>query len=144
MPTSTRSSGRSRAGNRSIELDAGTLEAGTYPYVLSTPDDEAVGRLVVEDETAGETSESEGESESDGSDESEPSDEDGGSEDGGETNDSDSAESADESNGDDSDDPGLPSEVVGLLGAFAGAVGTEHAVGGAAVVGAAHVLGYWA
>ena len=136
--------------NRSVELDAGTLEAGTYPYVLSTPDDEAVGRLVVGNETDGETAESEEGNESDGSDEDEDEDEDeqnsetGGS-DGGETNDGDGAESADESDGDDGgDDPGLPSEIVGLLGAFAGAVGTEHAVGGAAVVGAAHVLGYWA
>ena len=135
--------------NRSVGLDAGTLEAGTYPYVLSTPDDEAVGRLVVEDETDGETSESEGEdgTESEGVENGgDEGSEDGG---GGETNDSDDGEntagdSADESDGDDGDDPGLPSEVVGLLGAFAGAVGTEHAVGGAAVVGAAHVLGYWA
>ena len=137
------------AENRSVGLDAGTLEAGTYPYVLSTPDDEAVGRLVVEDETDGETSESEGEdgTESEGVENGgDEGSEDGG---GGETNDSDDGEntagdSADESDGDDGDDPGLPSEVVGLLGAFAGAVGTEHAVGGAAVVGAAHVLGYWA
>jgi hypothetical protein len=132
--------------NRSVELDAGTLEAGTYPYVLSTPDDEAVGRLVVEDETDGETSESEGgeDNESEGGESG--GDEDGG---GGETNDSDDGENTAEDSGggsdeDGGDDPGLPSEVVGLLGAFVGAVGTEHAVGGAAVVGAAHVLGYWA
>jgi len=130
--------------NRSIELDAGTLEAGTYPYVLSTPDDEAVGRLIVGSETDGETNASESE---DGTEsESGESGGDEGSEDGGggETNDSDDGENTAEDSGDDGDDPGLPSEVVGLLGAFAGAVGTEHAVGGAAVVGAAHVLGYWA
>jgi len=130
--------------NRSVELDAGTLEAGTYPYVLSTPDDEAVGRLVVGSETDGETnaSESEDGTESEGGESGgDEGSEDGG---GGETNDSDDGENTAEDSGDDGDDPGLPSEVVGLLGAFAGAVGTEHAVGGAAVVGAAHVLGYWA
>ena len=131
--------------NRSVGLEAGTLEAGTYPYVLSTPDDEAVGRLVVGSETDGGASESEEGNESDGGGSGRDEGSNGG---GGETNDSDDgsgAESTDESDGDDGgDDPGLPSEVVGLLGAFAGAVGTEHAVGGAAVVGAAHVLGYWA
>lgn len=133
--------------NRSVDLEAGSLEAGTYPYVLSTPDDEAVGRLVVGNGTDGGTnaSESEGASETDGSGEDERNSETGGS-DGGEANDGGGdGDAGDETDGDDAgDDPGLPSEFVGLLGAFAGAVGTEHAVGGAAVVGAAHVLGYWA
>jgi len=43
----------------------------------------------------------------------------------------------------DEEDPvdGIPDEIFGLLGSVAGLVGTEHAIAGAAVVGAAHVLG---
>ena len=128
--------------NRSVELDAGTLEAGTYPYVLSTPDDEAVGRLVVGNETDESPNESEDGNAGDG-ETSDGGDGDDSTDDTQEENE-DAGDTQEESENDGSDDPGLPSEVVGLLGAFAGAVGTEHAVGGAAVVGAAHVLGYWA
>ncbi|MFT4908913.1 MAG: hypothetical protein ACI9TI_000065 [Natronomonas sp.] len=132
--------------SRSVELDAGTLEEGTYRYVLSTPDDEAVGELVVGRDAPINVVDSE----DNGADEEESGDNtnttDQGEGGGDDTNQSDDTTTdEDESDGDDNGgDPGLPSEVVGLLGAFAGAVGTEHAVGGAAVVGAAHVLGFWA
>ena len=131
--------------NRSVELDAGSLEEGTYRYVLSTPDDEAVGELVVGRDAPMDVVDTE----NTGADEEEPGANDDAADEGDDSGD-DTAEDdgtaadEDESDGDDGgDDPGLPSEVVGLLGAFAGAIGAEHAVGGAAVVGAAHVLGYW-
>ena len=131
--------------SRSVELDAGTLEEGTYRYVLSTPDDEAVGELVVGRDAPINVVDSE----DNGADEEESGDNtnttDQGEGGGDDTNQSDDTTTdEDESEDDNGGDPGLPSEVVGLLGAFAGAVGTEHAVGGAAVVGAAHVLGFWA
>ncbi|WP_181692687.1 BGTF surface domain-containing protein [Natronomonas sp. LN261] len=129
--------------NRSVELDAGTLEEGTYRYVLSTPDDEAVGELAV------------GRAAPVGVVDTERDDGDEGGEDGtddGDEGGQDGTDDGDEggqdgTDGDNSDDPGLPTDdvlgMLGALGALSGAVGAEHAVGGAAVVGGIHVLGYW-
>ena len=123
--------------NLTAELDAGVFEPGTYEYTLATPDDEASGTLAVGEEAAAETAE-------DGADDE---DEAGGDDVVDDIIEGDDEGADDEGVGDDEagdeEDPvdGIPDEIFGLLGSVAGLVGTEHAIAGAAVVGAAHVLG---
>ncbi len=118
---------------QSLELDGGAaqsvefggtvdLDPAVYNYTVATADDEASGLLTVEDpEPEDETTVEDPPATDTGS---EDSDEEGPSE--GEPTEPDDPEEEDDGFG----FGGLP-------------VGTRHAVGGAALVGAVHVLGYW-
>ena len=111
--------------DRTLELDEGEsatvefdesidLEPGEYTYTIATDDDEVTGQLTVE---------------GDGNE----------TDTGGDGN-----STAGTNSDDDGDDEGSPlGNLLGPLGSLAGAVGTRHAIGGAVVVGGAHVLGYW-
>ena len=121
--------------NLTAEFDVGVFEPGSYEYRLVTPDDEASGTLAVGEEAAAESDEEDDESDEDAVDDSIEEDD----------GDADETEDAGEEEAD--DDDGLPEDLpdglFGLLGSMAGLVGTEHAVGGAALVGGIHVLGHW-
>ena len=112
-------------GDRTLDLDEGEsatvefdesidLEPGEYTYTIATDDEEVTGQLTVE---------------GDGNE----------TDTGGDGN-----STAGTDSDDDGDDEGSPlGNLLGPLGSLAGAVGTRHAIGGAVVVGGAHVLGYW-
>lgn len=126
-------------------FDSGELSPGTYTYTVSTPDDEAASQIIIEENTTNEPvanqtannvtandSEDAGTEPDSGSDDETPAEEDTG----------------DENSGDDSDDseeaPDEPEDALpGPIGGVVAGVGARHAIGGAAVVGGAHVLGYW-
>jgi len=126
--------------NLTAAFDVGVFEPGSYEYRALTPDDEANGTLAVGDEAAEETEDGGGDEDEGGDEVVDDIIEDGGADD-------DGAEEQEGDEGADGGDDGLPGDIpeglFGLLNSVAGLVGTEHAVGGAAVVGGAHVLGYW-
>lgn len=128
-------------GTDRVELDGGEtdavafggdvgLEPGEYEYAITTGDDEATGVLTVT-EPNGE--QNDGAGERDG----ERSDGDGRSDDGTSGDGSESEDEGDDKDEDEREDGG----VVGALAAIP--VGSRHAIGGAVVVGAVHVLGHW-
>lgn len=127
-----------RVGNRSVELDGNesatidfddetaSLDPGEYTYTVSTNDDEASGRLLVE----GDRSVDAGETDTDGGEDESSSG----------TNRT-TATPVDDTTKTPSDEP---EERSGPLGLFpAPPIGARSAIGGAAVVGAVHVLGHW-
>lgn len=141
--------GEESIGERMVRLDANestsidfetataAVEPGEYNYTISTNEDEAGGRITIE---GGET-ETEPETEAEPETETEA---DENEEDEGETEpdvvDSENSESDPDEQPE--DNPlGPLDELIGMVSL---PVGTRHAIGGAAVVGTAHVLGYWA
>lgn len=108
-----------------FDIDAATLEPGEYDYTVTTDDDEASGRLLVEE------ADTERDDEGSGSD-------DGGDEVG------DGEDEADDEIEEPTGSEDSPDEGDGPFGvSLAPPVGARHAIGGAAVVGAIHVLGHW-
>jgi hypothetical protein len=144
--------GETAVGEQSLALEAGErepidfgdstadLDPGAYNYTIATEDDAATGRLLVE-ATGG-----------DGEDGDEGATDDGTDSDGGtDTPDRETTPvETDSGESDDDDDDGTPApedDPLGPLDELVGAVpvpiGARSAIGGAAVVGAAHVLGHW-
>jgi plastocyanin len=121
-------------GNRSVELDGNesatvefgdemaALDPGEYTYTVSTADDEASGRLLVD----GDRSVDDVETDTDGA-EDEPSERD--------------AATATPVENTPKEPPEDESGPLGLLPAPP--IGARSAIGGAAIVGTVHVLGHW-
>jgi hypothetical protein len=115
------------------------VDPGEYTYTITTGDDEVTGQLLVE---ATESDEETTNNETADTTDVDPTPDQGSAaeadenegDDGGQGNDDESEETPDE------DPLGPLDELVGMV---ALPVGSRHAIGGAAVVGAAHVLGYW-
>ena len=119
---SSRSVELTRDGSETVRF-GGTvdLDPGEYEYAITADGTEATGLLTVEERDETDPSDAAG---------SEPvSDDSAGAEGDGE----------DGPEGDEEDEEG--GAVAGALGAIP--IGARHAIGGAAVVGAAHVLGHW-
>lgn len=109
-----------------FEANVSAFPAGEYEYTVTTPDDEAVGTLLIEEGETEQPEESEDEQPAEG-----PEDGDDAAED--------EAGGGDEGAPDEAPDEENPAGPFGFLGG----IGARHAIGGAAVVGAAHVFGYW-
>ncbi|MFO7925067.1 MAG: BGTF surface domain-containing protein [Halobacteriota archaeon] len=111
-------------GNASTTFDFGdstaALAPGEYPYTVSTDDDEVSGRLLVDGDRDGEGDEENDTDEVEGEPSTEP------------------TETPADPTEDESDEPSGP---LGMIPAPP--VGARSAIGGAAIVGAVHVLGHW-
>jgi hypothetical protein len=125
---------------RTIEFDETVdIDPGEYTYTVRTDDTEATGRLIVEEPTtdpsAGNESSGIIESESSGIIDSGDA---GSPADTRENTTDDSGESPADGPEESPDDSAL-----GMLGGLIGGFGARHAIGGAAIVGGVHVVGYW-
>jgi hypothetical protein len=109
------------------------LEPGEYTFRITTSEDEATGQLVIEgNESAADAD--------NGTDADSGSD--SGADSGSDSAETDDADDADEQSDDSEEDPLEPlDELIGMVPPVP--IGARHAVGGAAIVGAAHVLGFW-
>ncbi len=123
----------------SLELDSGAvgavalngtidLEPGTYNYTITTDDDEVSGLITVEEPEPDDGSSSGDSPQTDGA----------GTDDLGEGD-----QPAEDTAGADEPEESEEEESPDVFGVGALPFGARHAVGGAALVGAVHVLGYW-
>lgn len=110
------------------------LDPGEHAYTISADGTEASGRLFVE--------EHEFDAESGGGT-TEPSDSDPDSDSVTGSTSERGTDSSDSESGEDSPDDEPDDTPLGPIGGLIGGLGARHAIGGAAVVGGAHVLGYW-
>ena len=120
-------------GNTTIDFGDSTVDLapGEYNYTVSTNEDDASGRLLVEASQAGSEPESDGAAPDERSDSPDNVTDDGSTD-----------NVTDDGSTDDATEDDQPGPLGGLLGAVSALpIGARHAVGGAAVVGAVHVLG---